>query len=170
MPDSHREDARRQELRRFAEGHGLAFSPEIPEGILDPRFYLFSLNMGEVIGWGANYMTGGWKGASVSGFDYAYEEMEEVSPVPGVIAYRDFADPISVAMVELDADLAYMYVERKDLLTRVADDLDRLDHMHHDHLGGGVQLGGVRSRLRGEDHPSRVRPPIVRPCAHAGAS
>ena len=37
-------------------------------------------------------------------------------------------------MAGTGAQLPYVYIEKKDRATRFADDLDRVDHLHHDHL------------------------------------
>ena len=125
---------RSRHIERFAAENGLGYVQDVPEGIVDAGFFLFSLDTGGVIGVATDMVDGAWRGTPVRAFDFTLPEREAISPLPGVDLFHEHIAAISVAMVEFDADLPYVYVEKKDLLVRVADWLDRVDHLHHDHL------------------------------------
>jgi hypothetical protein len=52
----------------------------------------------------------------------------------GLTNYWTENEVITTAMAGTGADLPYVYVEKKGRLTRVADDMDAIDRLHHDHL------------------------------------
>jgi len=124
---------RADDIRRWAGEHGLAYEPEVPDSMLHERFYLFTLGEDRVVVTGSNLLTGSWDGMPVSAFDVVVPQMVGASG-GGVGGYWLERDTITVAMVPVAADLPYTYVEKKGLLTRAADDLDRIDRLHHDHL------------------------------------
>lgn len=128
---------RSRAIEEFARSEGLTYSEVVPDGVVDARFYLFSLDTGGVIGVATDMIEGDWKGAPVRAFDFTLPEKEAMATDVG---WSRLAD-VSVAMVEVDADLPYAYVEKTDFLSRVADELQRITHLHTDHLevDGGVR-------------------------------
>lgn len=128
---------RSRAIEEFARSEGLAYSEVVPDGVVDARFYLFSLDTGGVIGVATDMVEGEWKGAPARAFDFTIPEKEEMATD---VEWSRLAD-VSVAMVEIDADLPYAYVEKTDFLSRVADELQRITHLHTDHLevDGGVR-------------------------------
>jgi hypothetical protein len=119
--------------QRWAEQHGFAYQPDVPDAMVHERFYLFTLGEDHPVVTGSNLLTGSWNGMPVSAFDVLVPQMVGASGA-GVSTYWVESDTITVAVVGVDADLPYAYVEKKGLLTRAADDLDRIDRLHHDHL------------------------------------
>lgn len=126
-------EVRADDIRRWATEHGFTYQPEVPDSMLHERFYLFTLGEDHPVVSGSNLLTGSWNGTAVSVFDVVVPQMVGASG-GGVAAYWLESDTISVALVSVPADLPYVYVEKKGLLTRAADDLDRIDRLHHDHL------------------------------------
>jgi len=126
-------DERAEDIRRWAIGHGFTYEPEVPDSMLHERFYLFTLGEDRVVVTGSNLLRGSWNGMPVDAFDVVVPQMVGASG-GGVSGYWLESDTITVAMVSVPADLPYAYVEKKGLLTRAADDLDRIDRLHHDHL------------------------------------
>jgi len=119
--------------RGWAGEHGFAYEPDVPESMLHERFYLFTLGEDHPVVTGTNLLTGSWNGMPVSVFDVVVPQMVGAS-AGGVGGYWLERDTITVAVGSVPADLPYVYVEKKGLLTRAADDLDRIDRLHHDHL------------------------------------
>jgi len=126
-------DERASEAQRWADVHGFRYGADVPDSMLHERFYLFTLGEDHAVVTGSNLLTGSWNGMPVNAFDVVVPQMVGASAA-GVSGYWLESDTITVAMVSVTADLPYVYVEKKGLLTRAADDLDRIDHIHHDHL------------------------------------
>jgi len=126
-------DQRAAELRGWAGDHGFDFHEDVPESLLDTGFYLFTLGQDHEVVVGSNLLTGAWQGMRVRVFDVSFPEVAGVEAL-GVSGYWIEHDTTTTAMVEVPAELPYVYVEKKGLLTRAADDLDRVDRLHHDHL------------------------------------
>ena len=126
-------DQRAAELKGWADGHGFEFSAAVPESLLDTGFYLFTLGQDHEVVAGSNLLTGAWQGMQARVFDVSFPELAGAAAL-GVSGYWIEHDTSTAAMVEVPADLPYVYVEKKGLLTRAADDLDRIDRLHHDHL------------------------------------
>lgn len=116
-------------IAAFAAERGLRYVQVVPDGVIDAGFYLFSLDTGGVVGAATDMVEGDWHGTPVRAFDFSVPELEGVTD----LAWRRIA-AVSVAMVEFDADLPYVYVEKKDLLERVAGWLHHVDGLHLDHL------------------------------------
>ncbi|HXY72828.1 MAG TPA: hypothetical protein VEM41_09805 [Actinomycetota bacterium] len=119
--------------QRWAEEHAFAYQADVPDSMLHERFYLYTLGEDHPVVTGTNLLTGSWNGTDLSVFDVLVPQMVGASGAGVSIDWIE-RDDITVAMVRLDADLPYVYVEKKGLLTRAADDLDRIDRLHHDHL------------------------------------
>ncbi len=126
---------RAEELEAFAREHGLTYAPDLPEEELDPGFFLFSLDQGQVVGSAEHCLEGIWESVRMRAFDFDLAEVSGLQAL-GVAAFWTDHTTATVAEVEIDpgVDLPYVYVDPKDLLTRLADDLDRIDRLHHDRL------------------------------------
>lgn len=136
---------RAEELGSFGAANGMAFAEAAPPGVVDNRFYLFTVGHHDVVGWVEGYLEGAWQGVPVRLFDFAYED------VGGTEAAGESASWLTrttstTAMMEIPANLPYVYVDRKDWTTRIADDIDRIDHLHHDHLEVMCAADRVRPR------------------------
>ena len=125
--------ARADDIRRWAGEHDFAYETDVPESMLHERFYLFTLGQDHPVVTGTNLLTGSWHGMPVSAFDVVVPQMVGAEEL-GLSLFWLESDTITVAMAQVPADLPYTYVEKKGLLTRAADDLDRIDRLHHDHL------------------------------------
>ena len=69
-----KEQAERERVRglqAFAATHGLEFSPEVSDAIIDRRFYLASLWTDKVYGYGWNIIDGSWDGVPLLEMDYS---------------------------------------------------------------------------------------------------
>jgi hypothetical protein len=124
---------RAAEMRGWAEAHGFEYEADVPDELLALPFYLFTLGLDLEVAVGENLLSGDWEGMPVDLFDVSVAVPEGVQAL-GVSAYWTENEVITTAMAGTGAELPYVYVEKKGLLTRLADDLDRVDHLHHDHL------------------------------------
>ena len=127
------EGARAAEMRAWAGAQGFQYEDAVAEELLALPFYLFTLNTGEVVAEGENLLTGDWNGMPVDVFDVTVSVPDGVN-VAGVVEYWTEHELITTAMAGTGADLPYVYIDKKDVVTRLADDLDRIDRLHHDHL------------------------------------
>ena len=133
VPDEGALEKRAEEMRAWAAAHGFGYEEVVPDELLTLPFYLFTMNTGTLVASGDNLLTGEWKGMPVDLFDVTVAVPDDVN-VGGVSQYWVEHELITTAMAGTGADLPYVYIDKKDVTTRLADDLDRIDHLHHDHL------------------------------------
>jgi hypothetical protein len=108
-----RKKQRRLALARFAGQNGLTYSRQDVMGMLDYPFRL--LSMGEGRGC-ENLVSGIWKGTPVREADYWYYTESTDSNGHTSRSYRYF----SILVMDLDASLPYVSVQRETMLTRLA--------------------------------------------------
>jgi len=125
--------ARASEMRAWAEAHGFRYEEVVPDELLSLPFYLFTMNTGNVVASGDNLLTGEWEDMPVDVFD-ATVAVPDGTNIGGFVDYWIEHELITTAMAGTGANLRYVYIDKKDLTTRLADDLDKIDHLHHDHL------------------------------------
>jgi hypothetical protein len=123
---------RAAEMRTWAEAHGFEYGADVPEEILSLPFYLFTLGQDGPVVTGEHMLTGDWNGMPVDLFDVNVPVADGVQ-ILGITQYWTENEVITTAMAGTGARLPYVYIEKKDRATRFADDLDRVDHLHHDH-------------------------------------
>jgi len=128
-----KEEARAAEMELWADTHFFRYEEVVPDEILALPFYLFTVGTGSVVATGDNLLTGTWRGMPVDVFDATVAVPMGANAV-SIYSYWIEHAFITTAMAGTGADLPYVYIEKKDLVTRLADDLDRIDHLHHDHL------------------------------------
>ena len=129
---------RAAEMRAWAEANGFQYEADVSEGLLTLPFYLFTLGQDGPVVTGENLLTGEWQSMPVDVFDVNVPVADGVQ-ILGITKYWTENEVITTAMAGTGAELPYVYVEKKDGATRFADDLDRVDHLHHDH--GEVECG-----------------------------
>jgi hypothetical protein len=123
---------RAAEMRAWAEANGFQYEPDVSEDLLTLPFYLFTLGQDGPVVTGENLLTGEWQSMPVDVFDVNVPVADGVQ-ILGITKYWTENEVITTAMAGTGAELPYVYVEKKDGATRFADDLDRVDHLHHDH-------------------------------------
>jgi hypothetical protein len=124
---------RAAEMRAWAQAHGFQYEQAVPDELLALPFYLFTLGTDEVVASGDNLLTGEWDGMPVDVFDTTVAVPDGVN-VAGVVEYWMEHELITTAIAGTGADLPYVYIDKKNVATRLADDLDKVDRLHHDHL------------------------------------
>jgi hypothetical protein len=124
---------RAAEVRAWAEANGFQYEAVVPDELLALPFYLFTLGQDETVVTGENLLSGEWQGMPVDVFDVSVPT-ESGFQALGFTNYWTENELITTAMAGTGADLPYVYVEKKGFLTRVADDMDAIDRLHHDHL------------------------------------
>ncbi len=133
MRRAEKPEERAAEMRAWAQDHGFQYEEAVPDELLSLPFYLFTMGTGEVVASGDNLLTGDWDGMPVDVFDTTVAVPDGVNVV-GVVEYWMEHELITTAMAGTGADLPYVYIDKKDVTTRLADDLDKIDRLHHDHL------------------------------------
>jgi len=130
------ERERRYGLEAFAARHGLEFAPDLVEDLLDRRFYLASLWSDKVYGYGWNVMGGYWDGVPLLEMDYSAPTGAAFSGpnFGGTPTAGPFRGEYSVVKVPVPASFPPLYVLQKDWVTLLADEIDHLDHLHHERL------------------------------------
>jgi hypothetical protein len=124
---------RAAEMRAWAQAHGFQYEQAVPDELLALPFYLFTMGTDEVVASGDNLLTGEWDGMPVDVFDTTVAVPDGVN-VAGVVEYWMEHELITTAIAGTGADLPYVYIDKKNVATRLADDLDKVDRLHHDHL------------------------------------
>src|SRR5437879_4335111 len=107
---------RRDALGQFALTYHLEYSPADPFGLVDTTFRLFQQGDGrgcENVVWGA------WQGLPVKEADYWYYTESTDSNGNRSKTYHYF----TVALVDIDADVPYVRVEKENLLSVVTSHL-----------------------------------------------
>ena len=123
---------RAAEMRAWAEANGFQYEADVSDDLLTLPFYLFTLGQDEPVVTGENLLTGDWQGMPVDVFDVNVPVADGVQ-ILGITQYWTENEVITTAMAGTGAQLPYVYIEKKGRGTRFADDLDRVDHLHHDH-------------------------------------
>lgn len=103
---------RRDALGEFALAHGLEYSTTDPFGLVDRSFRLFQQGDGRGC---ENVVWGPWQGLPVKEADYWYYTESTDSNGNRTKSYHHF----TVALVDIDASVPYVRVEKEDLLSVV---------------------------------------------------
>jgi hypothetical protein len=127
------EEKRAAEMRAWADAHGFQYEEVVPDELLALPFYLFTMDTGDVVASGDNLLTGDWQGMPVDVFDVSVA-VPDTAQALGLSPSWIEEETITTAIAGTGADLPYVSIEKKGLLTRLADGLDRVDRLHHDHL------------------------------------
>jgi hypothetical protein len=135
LPDDHPETVSRNlDVERFAEQHELRYTRHVDEAILDPRYYLFSVGTGDVVGVGDDMVEGRWGDLDIVAFDFRGVMIGMSTLTLVDVGAEGYRYAVSVAITDIDPDIPYIYVEHKDLWVRIADQVEHLTHLPHPHL------------------------------------
>src|SRR5262245_27632051 len=130
MPEDHIESTtRRREVEELAKRHDLRYSRDVSETILDPRFYLFSVGTGHIVGVGNDMVEGRWDGMDVAAFDFRGVMIGMSDLAIASVGPAGYRYATTTVKADFDSATEYVYIEHKNIWVHIADEVEHMTHL-----------------------------------------